>query len=84
MGSGNVGGAALNIHGDLAGVGHHFAGAAEDIAGGKGGPEVQTENGLYPICFQHAGVAQRLGAAGTLLGRLEDQKHIVGKIFLAA
>ena len=39
-------------------------------------PEMQTEDARNAVLFQNPGLADRLGAAGRLLGRLEDQQDV--------
>ena len=55
---------------------HHAAGARGDRVLRQLRPEMQAEDARNAVLFQNPGLADRLGAAGRLLGRLEDQQDV--------
>ena len=77
-GPGHMGALAGDGKGYLGGAAHHPAGHGGEDSCRKVRPQVQAENGSRAILGEDPGFANGPGSAGGLLGRLEDQKHVVG------
>ena len=70
---GDVAGPARDGHGDLAGAAHHLLLPGGHHPGGQGRPEMQAKETGHVVLLKDPALAQVLGPAGRLLGRLEDQ-----------
>ena len=64
----------------LVGPGHEGAGTSEHLSGGKARPQVDAEDPGDMVPLQNAALAQPLGAAGGLLGGLEQEQHVPGQL----
>ena len=80
----DVGGLAVDIHGQFAAAAHQFVFAGVDNSFFKTGPQMQTENRVDTVLFQHTCFADRQRTAGGFLTGLEDQQHIVGQALFFA
>ena len=65
---------------DLVAGGEQRARPARHLSGREVGPEVEAEDPVHAEALEDAGLADDLGAARGLLGRLEDHEHAPGQL----
>ncbi len=71
---------AMNASVCLAGARKHGPRAARHRVGGQVGPHMETENPVDVVALKDARLADHLGAARGLLGRLEHEEHVARQL----